>query len=92
MEAPLNVELGYSNMQPVTFSFAPSNISWAPQVLELPLESGMGEVISVTLSTEAENGCYGVLAEPKRREGGGRYFVSRECGEDEAGMAQLFIT
>lgn len=91
MEAPLNVDLAYTNKESVTFSFAPSNISWAPQIIELPIESGSGEVVSVTLRTESDNGCYGVLAEPRRDNGGGRYFVSRGGDEEEVPMAQLYV-
>jgi len=51
-----------------TFSWPASNVSWAPSKIALDL--GGRSIMSISLSTNATNGCYGTLAEPTVDAGG----------------------
>lgn len=45
------------------FSWPPTNISWAPAIISMDMAGAL--VVSITLSTNATNGCYGTMAEPR---------------------------
>lgn len=89
MDAALVMTVQYEDGTQSSVSFPASDVSWAPTIVEVPLETGQ-PVKSLSLSTTATNGCYGVLAEPKKMQGS-KYAVVDADGEDEAADAQVYV-
>jgi hypothetical protein len=59
----LNVTLGMTDGSTTSYQWPASNISWAPSKISMSAKGK--QVTSVTLTTNATNGCYGTLTEPK---------------------------
>ncbi|KAH8878756.1 hypothetical protein GQ53DRAFT_756472 [Thozetella sp. PMI_491] len=59
----LNIFLTYADGATDTFSWAPSNISWAPAKISMDVTGK--SIVNITLSTNASNGCYGTIVQPK---------------------------
>ncbi|CEF76293.1 unnamed protein product [Fusarium graminearum] len=62
LDGILNVTVSFLDKTTETFSWVPSNISWAPAKISLDLHDK--KLSSIELSTNATNGCYGTLAQP----------------------------
>ncbi|KAG8353865.1 hypothetical protein FVEN_g8121 [Fusarium venenatum] len=62
LDGVLNVTVNFLDKSTETFSWVPSNISWAPTKISMDLNGKM--LASIELSTNATNGCYGTLAQP----------------------------
>ncbi|KAH9903598.1 glycosyl hydrolase [Xylariomycetidae sp. FL2044] len=67
MDAPVDVEIRYLSGRTTKKSFEPSDVSWAPENLEVELQTvlGVNLVSQITLSTSASNGCFGTVVRPK---------------------------
>lgn len=66
----LNITLTYGDGQSEIFSWVASNISWAPA--KVAMDVGGRDVVKIALSTNATNGCYGTMVQP-RVDGSGTY-------------------
>lgn len=78
LNAPLDATLELPNGETYSWSIDPLHVSWSPHQLPLNLPTtfkGAGEV-SLTLSTTATNGGYGVAVGPNTHENG-EYIVTR---------------
>ncbi|KAJ3537026.1 hypothetical protein NM208_g6481 [Fusarium decemcellulare] len=85
----IHVYYGDGNRAP-TMSWQPSNISHAPTVISVPVAKG-DKIDKVTLTTNATNGCYGVLVSPKANLSGYYGLISVDGSQVVAPKAQLFI-
>ena len=63
MNADLNAHVDLPSGEPMSAAFAPQSISWSPRsvVLKLPMALHNPGAITITLTTRATNGCYGVI-------------------------------
>ncbi|KAI0024074.1 glycosyl hydrolase [Xylariomycetidae sp. FL0641] len=89
LNAPLDIRVEYQAGAVETHSFPASNVSWAPQLVDIPLNSKKA-LRSVQLSTTADNGCYGVLVEPSEG-AGGWYGVLRGNATQAAPRAKMYV-
>jgi hypothetical protein len=64
MNAGLDVHVELANGRTVNANFPAESISWAPRSVPLNLPTPSSGAISVSLTTKATNGCYGVLVGP----------------------------
>lgn len=73
------------------FVYSASNISWAPSIISLDV-AGMS-VVGVKLSTNATNGHYGTMAQPKAEEGFtyGTVVKGAQGYKKPSSKAQLFV-
>ena len=63
MNGPLNITLGYTNGKYQSTLINPAkSISWEPEVVSLRLD---GSLSSITMTSNATNGCFGTMAQPK---------------------------
>lgn len=62
LDGPITITLELVN-ETRAFSWPASNVSWAPTIVPMDLKGS--SIISITLSTNATNGCYGTMAQPK---------------------------
>lgn len=92
---PLDVEVDLPNGGKVTRVFPPTGVSWAPQVINVPLDGSRLNrgLATVGLSTGATNGCYGVLVTPKLGHNPrSSYFAIQDGTISQARDAELYIT
>lgn len=64
LNGPLNVTLTYADGETDMFSWPASNISWAPAKISMDVQGGKA-IRGIALSTNATNGCYGTMVQPK---------------------------
>lgn len=66
LNGPLNVTLAYADGSTRSSVYVSSNVSWAPEKISISTSaSGNGAMLkSITLSTNATNGCYGNIVYP----------------------------
>ncbi|RSL65572.1 hypothetical protein CEP53_003655 [Fusarium sp. AF-6] len=64
LNGPLTVTLAYANGATESFSWAASNISWAPA--KISMNTSGKRVSKITLETNATNDCYGTVVQPKQ--------------------------
>lgn len=66
MNAELDARMDLPSGESIRTVFAPQSISWAPKsvVLKLPRDLRTAGPITITLTTKATNGCYGVIVGP----------------------------
>ncbi|RMJ11841.1 hypothetical protein CDV36_008502 [Fusarium kuroshium] len=64
LNGPLTVTLAYTNGATESFSWAASNISWVPA--KISMNTSGKRVSKITLETNATNGCYGTVVQPKQ--------------------------
>ncbi|KUL87146.1 hypothetical protein ZTR_05615 [Talaromyces verruculosus] len=62
LDGVLDVTVVFANGSSATFSWASTNISWAPS--KIAIDVAGAEISTITLSTNSTNGCYGTLVEP----------------------------
>lgn len=67
LNAPLTVELSAPSGVIAHATIDPDGVSWAPRsvTLRLPEPAARSEQVALRLSTQATNGCYGVLVGPR---------------------------
>ncbi|KAK5121800.1 hypothetical protein LTR85_004675 [Meristemomyces frigidus] len=63
LDGNLNVTLTYADGSVGSFSWVPGNISWTPAKISMDVQGK--DISKMTLSTNATNGCYGTLVQPK---------------------------
>lgn len=92
LQAPLTITVKAVHGTTRSMTYPPADISWAPENVEVPLGKGFhGTHLTVTLSTTARNGCYGVLVHPKTASSGD-YRAVRNDVRTPAPQAQLLIS
>jgi hypothetical protein len=94
MNAPLTVDVDLPNGAHTATTFQPStDLSWAAEDINVPLPRGAGaQRATVTLTTTATNGCYGVLVTPTTHDAAkASYTVIRDDVPTEAPAARLYI-
>ncbi|MER7795066.1 family 43 glycosylhydrolase [Streptomyces sp. NPDC097640] len=65
LNASLNITVKDAHGDSTTATIKPSAVSWAPERVDVPLPKKLrGQKLTVTLTTTASNGCYGVLVHP----------------------------
>jgi len=89
MDGPLDVMLTFENGTTLTSSWAASNVSWTPQ--KISIDVGNASVSSITMGTNATNGCYGNLV--GENQGGVTYCATNLVTkkDEKADKAQLYI-
>lgn len=89
LDGPLGVTLDFASGPSASFSWAASNVSWVPAKISLDVGGGR-QLTGITLTTNATNGCYGTLAEP-RVEKGSKYGKVVNGMFTESPGAQLYV-
>lgn len=94
MNAGLSVRVDLPTGRSLTSLFAPGSVSWAPRsvVMDLPTPLKSAGEITITLSTRATNGCYGMVigaANGALRQG--LYSMVEKGVRDDAAHAQLVM-
>lgn len=88
LDGPIEVKIGFMDGQSSHFSWAPSNVSWAPAKISMNVAGK--EILNITLSTNATNGCFGTLVQPKEDPGSTYGFWAGGIYK-EASKAQLYV-
>lgn len=96
MNADLKLRIDLPSGEPLRTAFAPGSISWAPRslVVKLPGPALDPGAIAVTLTTEATNGCYGVVvgAATAALPSGAYSFIEKGVQHEAAGAQMVLST
>lgn len=88
LDYPVDVTVSFAGGEKSHFSWAPSNVSWTPEKIQIDTEGK--SVAKITLSTRATNGCFGTLVQPKEDSGSIYGSLVADTFRDDS-KAQMYV-